>query len=151
MALQDPNVIASTSQVRRQQLLFAIQKDAAGIWLWSTLQTAFAAGWATAFDDNIYLTAFFGEVNRFLRPMHGVVGEFLGFSPLVASSLSGDALGMVLPAARLGLLGIVPILIGLNSLLTLLRPASSGAASAAAIPSSAARAAQGRATAGSGY
>jgi len=123
------------------------------MWLWSTLQTAFAAGWATAFDDNIYLTAFFGEVNRFLRPIHGVVGEFLGFSPLVASSLSGDALRMVLPAARLGLLGIVPILIGLNSLLTLLRPASSGAASAAdaAIPSSAARAAQGRATAGSGF
>ena len=121
------------------------------MWLWTTLQIAFAAGLATTFDDNIYLTAFFGEVNRVFRPMHVVVGEFLGFSLLLAISLLGYGLGMALPAAKVGLLGILPILIGLNSLLTLLRPASSSAAADSAIPSPAVRAAQGRAMTGSAF
>lgn len=102
------------------------------MWLWTTLQIAFAAGLATTFDDNIYLTAFFGEVNRSFRPMHVVVGELLGFSLLLAISLLGYALGMALPSRLVGLLGILPILIGINSLVEVLQEARAGTASTAA-------------------
>ena len=91
------------------------------MWVWATLQIAFAAGLATTFDDNIYLTAFFGEVNRTFRPIHVVVGEILGFSTLLVVSLIGYAAGMALPASTVGLLGVLPILIGIQNLIELVR------------------------------
>jgi len=48
-------------------------------WLLATLQIALGAGLATTFDDNIYLTAFFGKVNRSFLPRHVVIGELIGF------------------------------------------------------------------------
>jgi cadmium resistance protein CadD (predicted permease) len=85
-------------------------------WLLATLQIALAAGVATTFDDNIYLTGFFGAVNRRLQPRHIVVGELLGFTLLLLISLAGYAIGLALPKPMLGLLGILPILIGLRTL-----------------------------------
>ena len=87
----------------------------------ATLQLALAAGLATTFDDNIYLTGFFSEVNRSFRPQHVVVGELLGFSLLVAISLAGFLIGRVLPTQWLGWMGVLPILIGLRNLLQHLR------------------------------
>ncbi len=121
------------------------------MWLWTTLQIAFAAGLATTFDDTIYLTAFFGEVNRAFRPIHVVVGEFLGFTVLLAISLLGYAVGMVLPGARVGLLGILPILIGLNSLLGLLHQWGDGDACQSTIPTLVPLAGQARMRPGSGF
>jgi len=72
----------------------------------ATLQLALAAGLATTFDDNIYLTGFFAEVNRSFRPQHVVLGELLG---------------RLLPSQWLGLMGVLPILIGLRNLLQHLR------------------------------
>ena len=46
-------------------------------WLMATIKIGLAAGVATTFDDNIYLTGFFSEVNRTFRPKHIVVGELL--------------------------------------------------------------------------
>jgi cadmium resistance protein CadD (predicted permease) len=86
-------------------------------WLWETLQLAFAAGLATTFDDNIYLTGFFGEVNRTFQPRHVVVGELLGFTALILIGLLGHWIGLAVPQETIGLLGILPILIGLVSLL----------------------------------
>jgi cadmium resistance protein CadD (predicted permease) len=85
-------------------------------WLWATLQLAFAAGLATTFDDNIYLTGFFGEVNRTFQTRHVVVGELLGFTVLILISLLGFWIGLAIPQRTIGLLGILPILIGLLSL-----------------------------------
>ncbi len=74
---------------------------------------------ATTFDDNIYLTAFFSEVNRTFRPQHVVVGEIIGFTALVTVSFLGFLLGLAIPSTWIGLLGILPILIGLNNLFNL--------------------------------
>lgn len=63
----------------------------------ATLQIALAAGLATTFDDNIYLTGFFANVNRSFRPQHVVVGELIGFSLLISISLVGLLLGKLLP------------------------------------------------------
>jgi cadmium resistance protein CadD (predicted permease) len=91
------------------------------MWIWSTLQIALAAGLATTFDDTLYLTGFFGEVDRTFRPRHVVVGEFLGFSVLLVISLVGYGVGIILPKSHVGLLGILPILIGINNLWELIR------------------------------
>jgi cadmium resistance protein CadD (predicted permease) len=87
------------------------------MWFWTTIQVAFAAGLATTFDDNIYLTAFFGEVNRNFRPLHVVTGEIIGFTVLLSLSLVGYAVGMNLPSSTVGLLGILPIAIGIKNLI----------------------------------
>ncbi len=87
------------------------------MWFWTTIQVAFAAGLATTFDDNIYLTAFFGEVNRNFRPLHVVTGEIIGFTVLLSLSLAGYAVGMNLPSSTVGLLGILPIAIGIKNLI----------------------------------
>jgi cadmium resistance protein CadD (predicted permease) len=89
-------------------------------WLLATIKIAVATGVATTFDDNIYLTGFFSEVNRTFRPKHIVVGELLGFTALISVSLIGFLIGLVIPSNWIGLLGILPILIGLNNLRLLL-------------------------------
>lgn len=98
---------------------------AAQIWMMdgflATLQIALAAGLATTFDDNIYLTGFFANVNRSFRPQHVVVGELIGFSLLISISLIGLLLGKLLPTEWLGWMGMFPILIGLRNLVDYLR------------------------------
>jgi cadmium resistance protein CadD (predicted permease) len=60
---------------------------------------------------------FFSRTNRLLRPLHIVVGEYVGFSLLIGISLSGFLLGRMVDSAWLGLLGLLPISIGVNTLL----------------------------------
>lgn len=91
------------------------------MWLWATLQIAVAAGLSTTFDDNIYLTAFFGEVDRDFRPIHIVIGEFIGFSTLLFISLVGYAAGLIHPASTVGWLGVLPILMGIQNLIVILQ------------------------------
>lgn len=91
------------------------------MWIWSALQIALAAGLATTFDDTLYLTGFFSEVDRTFRPRHVVVGELLGFTVLLAISLLGYAIGLALTPSIVGLLGILPILIGIHNLWDLAR------------------------------
>ncbi|MEH1948710.1 MAG: cadmium resistance transporter [Nostoc sp.] len=88
-------------------------------WLIATIKIGLATAVATTFDDNIYLTAFFSEVNRTFRPQHVVVGEIIGFTALVTVSFIGFFLGLAIPSTWTGLLGILPILIGLNNLFNL--------------------------------
>jgi cadmium resistance protein CadD (predicted permease) len=87
-------------------------------WLISTLFIGISAAFATTFDDNLYLTAFFGKVNRTFRPKHIVVGEFLGFTALVFASLPGFFGGLIVPDAWIGLLGFLPISIGISNLMS---------------------------------
>ena len=88
-------------------------------WLIATIKIGLATAVATTFDVNIYLTAFFSEVNRTFRPQHVVVGEILGFTALMMISLVGFVMGLVIPSTWTGLLGILPILIGLKNLIDL--------------------------------
>ncbi len=86
-------------------------------WLISTVIIGISAAFATTFDDNVYLTAFFGKVNHVFRPRHVVLGEFVGFTVLVLASLPGFFGGLVLPEAWIGLLGFLPIAIGISNLM----------------------------------
>lgn len=93
-------------------------------WLTNTVVIGTSAAIATTFDDNIYLTAFFGKVNRKFRPRHIIIGEFLGFTALVVASLPGLLGGLILPASWVGLLGFLPIAIGTRALLSREEPMS---------------------------
>ncbi|MCT0253857.1 cadmium resistance transporter [Synechocystis sp. CS-94] len=85
-------------------------------WLLATIKVGIATGVATTFDDNIYLTGFFSEVNRNFRPKHVIFGEIIGFTALIVVSLVGFVVGLIIPSDWIGLLGILPILIGVNNL-----------------------------------
>ncbi|BAY44729.1 cadmium resistance transporter [Kalymmatonema gypsitolerans NIES-4073] len=87
-------------------------------WLISTLVLGISTALATTFDDNLYLTAFFGKVNRSFRPKHIVLGEFVGFTALVLASLPGFFGGLLIPEAWIGLLGFLPITIGITQLMS---------------------------------
>lgn len=87
-------------------------------WIIPTLITGMATATATTFDDNIYLTLFFSKVNRSFRPRHVVVGELVGFTALVSISLLGFLGGLVVSHVWIGLLGLLPIAIGVNTLLS---------------------------------
>jgi cadmium resistance protein CadD (predicted permease) len=86
-------------------------------WLITTILLGISVAFATTFDDNLYLTAFFGKVNRSFRPQNVILGELLGFTVLVLASLPGFFGGLMLPASWVGLLGFLPIAIGINHLL----------------------------------
>ena len=76
--------------------------------------TAFTA---TNLDDIVILLLFFSQVNAVFRRRHIVIGQYLGFGTLVAASLPGFFGGLILPRPWIGLLGILPIAIGVSRLL----------------------------------
>jgi cadmium resistance transport/sequestration family protein len=71
----------------------------------------------TNLDDIVLLMLFFSQVGPALARRHIVVGQYLGFALLVMLSLPGFFGGLLLPRPWIGLLGVVPILIGLSQLL----------------------------------
>lgn len=87
-------------------------------WIVPTIALGAATATATTFDDNIYLTIFFSKTNSTFRPRHVVVGEFVGFTALVTISLVGFFAGLMIPHIWIGLLGLLPIAIGVNALLS---------------------------------
>ena len=86
-------------------------------WPLQTLIKAAIAFVATNLDDFVLLMVFFSQVpSRF--SYHQIFwGRYLGFAALIALSLPGFFGGLVLPKAYIGLLGLVPIAIGLRQLL----------------------------------
>ncbi|MFB2833312.1 cadmium resistance transporter [Floridanema evergladense] len=76
--------------------------------------TAFSA---TNIDDIVILSLFFSQVNSNFRRWHIVAGQYLGFTALVMASLPGFFSSLIVPQAWIGMLGIVPIAIGINSLI----------------------------------
>ena len=75
--------------------------------------TSFAA---TNIDDIVILMLFFSQVNATFRPRHIVIGQYLGFTALIVASLPGFLGGLIVPKAIIGLLGLVPIAIGIKQL-----------------------------------
>ncbi|GAA6619391.1 cadmium resistance transporter [Scytonema sp. NUACC26] len=83
----------------------------------TAIPTGIAAFAATNLDDLVILTLLFSQVNATFRHRHIVIGQYLGFCTLVIASLVGFFGGLVLPSQWIGLLGLVPISIGLSRLL----------------------------------
>jgi cadmium resistance transport/sequestration family protein len=83
----------------------------------TAIPTGVTAFIATNLDDLVVLTLLFSQVNATFRSRHIVIGQYLGFCTLVVASLVGWLGGLMLPSHWIGLLGLVPITIGLNRIL----------------------------------
>jgi cadmium resistance protein CadD (predicted permease) len=77
---------------------------------------------STNIDDLLVLIGFFAD--RRFRARDIVAGQFAGVAALFLSSASGSLLSLVIPKAYLGLLGILPIVIGVRKLSDLRQDAS---------------------------
>jgi cadmium resistance protein CadD (predicted permease) len=85
----------------------------------STIMTAITAFAATNLDDIVILMVFFSQVNTTFRSRHIVTGQYLGFTVLILASIPGFLGGLILPEAWIGLLGFLPIAIGVKQLINL--------------------------------
>jgi len=65
---------------------------------------------STNVDDLVMLIGIFADGS--FRPAQIVVGQFLGIAGLIGLSLLGALLALIVPAAYIGLAGVVPIAIG---------------------------------------
>lgn len=86
-------------------------------WVLEAVITGITSFAATNLDDLVILTLLFARVSPTFRGEHIVAGQYLGFLLLVLASLPGFLFGLWIPKTWLGLLGILPILIGLNQLI----------------------------------
>lgn len=85
--------------------------------LLTAIPTGITAFCATNLDDILILLLFFTQTNVSFRRRQIVAGQYLGFLALIVASLPGFLGGLLLPRPWIGLLGLVPILIGVNRLL----------------------------------
>lgn len=82
--------------------------------LFVTIVQAIAAFFATNLDDILVLMLFFSQAHCFRLQV--VLGQYLGFGALVLLSLPGYFGGALVPKAWIGLLGLLPLAIGLKML-----------------------------------
>ncbi len=79
--------------------------------------TAFVA---TNIDDLLILIAFFANSHRLSLPQI-VLGQYAGMGALLAISILGSLIALIVPNNLIGLIGIFPIAIGIKELLELLK------------------------------
>ncbi|MEH2322243.1 MAG: cadmium resistance transporter [Nostoc sp.] len=86
----------------------------------SKLGTVFSEGIiafiATNIDDIIILLIFFSQVDVNFRRRHILFGQYLGFIAIIIASLPGFFGGLVVQREWIGLLGLLPIAIGIHHL-----------------------------------
>jgi cadmium resistance transport/sequestration family protein len=82
----------------------------------AAISTGLTAFIATNLDDILILLLFFSQVNGVFRHRHIVAGQYLGFGGLVLASLPGFFGSQLLPPSWIGLLGLLPIAIGMSRL-----------------------------------
>lgn len=73
---------------------------------------------ATNIDDIVILLLFFSQVDANFHRQHIVVGQYLGFTFLILVSLPGFFGGLIVPREWIGLLGLLPIAIGIRQLVS---------------------------------
>lgn len=81
--------------------------------------TSIIAFATTNIDDIFILTLFYG--NRKFKHGEIVAGQALGIGALVAISLVGSLIGLLIDPAYIGLLGLIPVYLGLKSFRQLVR------------------------------
>ena len=80
----------------------------------TTFLLAVAAFASTNIDDVFLLLGFFAD--RTFRRRHVIIGQFLGIGTLVVAGLVCSLVALIIPPAYIGLLGLLPILIGVKKL-----------------------------------
>ncbi|MER3494146.1 MAG: transporter [Mastigocladus sp. ERB_26_2] len=83
----------------------------------ATITEAIIAFAATNVDDIIILLLFFSQLDTHFRRRHVFIGQYLGFAAIILASLPGFFGGLVVSRTWIGLLGILPIVIGIKQLL----------------------------------
>ncbi|MBD6619896.1 transporter [Komarekiella sp. 'clone 1'] len=83
----------------------------------TTLLVGISAFIATNIDDIVILLLLFSQLNSSFRRRHIIAGQYLGFTVLVIASLPGLFGGLVIPPNLIGLLGLIPVAIGISSLI----------------------------------
>jgi cadmium resistance protein CadD (predicted permease) len=76
-----------------------------------------AAFAATDIDDLFVLMLFFS--NAAYRPRQVILGQYLGIGALIAMGVLGALIALVVPPMIIGLMGLLPIAIGIKKLLDL--------------------------------
>jgi cadmium resistance transport/sequestration family protein len=71
---------------------------------------------STNIDDLFILMALYLQTGNGIKPNHIVSGQYLGIATLIALSLAGVFLGLIVPTAYIGLLGLFPVYIGIQKL-----------------------------------
>jgi len=85
-------------------------------WFLTAVLTGAVSFAATNVDDVFLLMLFFSQTDGKFRARHVVLGQYLGFAALVGLSLLGSLGALVVPREWIGLLGIVPIFLGVRAL-----------------------------------
>jgi cadmium resistance transport/sequestration family protein len=85
-------------------------------WFFTILFTGISCFIATNIDDIVILMLFFSQTSARFRPRHIIIGQYLGFTVLIIASLPGLIGGLIIPRAWIGLLGLLPIIIGIKQL-----------------------------------
>lgn len=83
----------------------------------TAITTGVTAFCATNIDDLAILLLLFSQKNPSFRYQQILFGQYLGFTILVITSLPGFLSGLVIPQDAIGLLGFIPIILGLDRLL----------------------------------
>lgn len=84
-----------------------------------TILTSLVAFVTTNIDDILILVFLFNSPQ--LKPGNVVVGQFLGIGTLIAISFIGSFVGLIIDLKYVGLLGLVPIYIGVKSIIALIK------------------------------
>ena len=80
--------------------------------------TSLIAFTSTNIDDIFILTLFYG--NKTFKHSHVTAGQFLGIGALIAVSLVGSLIGILIDQSYIGLLGLIPIFLGAKEIWELL-------------------------------
>jgi cadmium resistance transport/sequestration family protein len=86
--------------------------------LWAAFAEGIIAFVATNIDDILILLLFFSQVDDNFRKRYIIIGQYLGFSAIILASLPGFFGGLIVPHKVIGLLGLLPIAIGIKKLLS---------------------------------
>ncbi|HWP49068.1 MAG TPA: cadmium resistance transporter [Candidatus Limnocylindrales bacterium] len=85
-------------------------------WIFTTIITGIITFAATNVDDIFLLVLFFSQADPTFRRRYVVIGQYLGFTALIAVSLIGFLASLILPRTWIGLMGVIPILMGVDKL-----------------------------------
>lgn len=80
----------------------------------NTVIKAFVSFASTNIDDIFVLMLFFSQINNVMKIRHIVIGQYLGIGALITISIIGTFGVSVIPHEYVGLLGLVPIYLGIK-------------------------------------